>query len=169
MTNHNQQDITLPLDESVAIYARMAAQPQADVSEQNLQVENMVNFARKLGWATEQIAVFEDIGVSGKAPISKRAGLSQLVDTLNAGKIKAIITASENSFFRGADTAELSTFINLCQAHNVILLTPTITYDFSDNAQVQLFRSKFEHAYATLKSVARASAESRKQADTSEE
>jgi len=140
---------TPDLQKKVGIYTRTAA-PQE--RRQLTVTDDLVRFAKEQGWTEDHIVLFnQDEGKSGKKSINERKGLRALVEAITHDEIKTVITANEDRLFRNADTIEVSTFVRLCQEYNVILITPTATYDFSDNVQAKLFRLKCEDAYENVK------------------
>lgn len=125
----------------IAIYARVAPSmlktslPQSD---------DLLALALKCGYSPERVMIFKET-LSGNAPIAKRTALSALIQAITTPQIgeepiKVILSLSEDRIFRDAATADISFFIRACTDHDVLLMTPFITYDFATASAVAQFR-----------------------------
>jgi DNA invertase Pin-like site-specific DNA recombinase len=139
----------LPLWAGVGVYARQSTQMQvktATVSTE-MQTDDLVDFARRLGWKDEQIIVFaQDLGRSGRLRIDEREGLRTLVAHIEAGSIKAVIVFLEDRLFRDETQIQVNTFISICKQFGVLVITPSMTYNFNNRYHVKEFRWKCEAA-----------------------
>src|SRR5690348_6648836 len=83
--------IVFPLEQSVGVYARQSTQYQVKnmTTSTEMQTEDLVDFARRLGWADEKIILFaQDLGRSGRLRIDEREGLRTLVSYIEEGSVK---------------------------------------------------------------------------------
>src|SRR5579859_2242718 len=142
-------NIELPLWAGVGVYARQSTQMQvktATVSTE-MQTNDLVDFARRLGWKDEQIIVFaQDLGRSGRLRIDEREGLRTLVAHIETGTIKAVIVFLEDRLFRDETQIQVNTFISICKQYGVLVITPSMTYNFNNRYHVKEFRWKCEAA-----------------------
>jgi len=139
----------LPLWASVGVYARQSTQMQVRVAVNSteMQTDDLVEFARRLGWHDEQIILFtQDLGRSGRLRIDEREGLRTLVSYIEEGTIKAVIVFLEDRLFRDETQIQVNTFIALCKEQQVLVITPTMTYNFHNRFHVKEFRWKCEAA-----------------------
>jgi hypothetical protein len=112
-----------------------------------MQTDDLVDFAQRLGWKDEQIIVFaQDLGRSGRLRIDEREGLRTLVAYIEAGTIKAVIVFLEDRLFRDETQIQVNTFISICKQHGVLVITPAMTYNFDNRFHVKEFRWKCEAA-----------------------
>ncbi len=139
----------LPLRANVGVYARQSTQMQVRYATNSteMQTDDLVNFARRLGWDDDKIIVFtQDLGVSGRLRIDEREGLRTLVSHIEEGTIKAVIVFLEDRLFRDETQIQVNTFISICRQHGVLVITPAMTYNFNNRFHVKEFRWKCEAA-----------------------
>jgi len=139
----------LPLTAKVGVYARQSSLMQVKNYKESteMQTTDLIAFAHRLGWTDELIILFnEDLGVSGKLRIDQREGLRSLVDLIQQDTLKAVIVFLEDRLFRDETAIQVNVFIELCKEHGVLVLTPHMTYDFSNVYHVKQFRWKCEAA-----------------------
>ena len=139
----------LPLTAKVGVYARQSSLMQVKNYKESteMQTTDLIAFAHRLGWTDELIILFnEDLGVSGKLRIDQREGLRSLVDLIQQDTLKAVIVFLEDRLFRDETAIQVNVFIELCKEHGVLVLTPHMTYDFSNIYHVKQFRWKCEAA-----------------------
>ncbi len=139
----------LPLEASVGVYARQSTQMQVKYATNSteMQTDDLVNFARRLGWTDEKIIVFtQDLGCSGRLRIDEREGLRTLVSHIEEGTIKAVIVFLEDRLFRDETQIQVNTFISICRQNDVLVITPNMTYNFNNRFHVKEFRWKCEAA-----------------------
>jgi DNA invertase Pin-like site-specific DNA recombinase len=139
----------LPLQASVGIYARQSTPMQVKVHSNSteMQTEDLVEFARRLGWDDDKIIVFtQDLGLSGRLRIDEREGLRTLVSRIEDGTIKAVIVFLEDRLFRDETQVQVNTFISICKRYGVLVITPQMTYNFNNRFHVKEFRWKCEAA-----------------------
>lgn len=139
----------LPTSETVAVYARRSdplAAKKSNTSNE-MQTDDLVAFARRLGWSEDKIIVFaQDMGKSGRLRIDEREGLLAIVSDIEAGIIKAVIVFLEDRLFRDETQIQVNVFIDTCRNHNVLVITPHMTYDFTNRFHVKQFRWRMEEA-----------------------
>ena len=146
-TTNNVQQPLLPLPGRAAIYTRVAASQERQTRQ--AQTTDLVALVCENGFSAQQIMVYEESNVSGRTPFSRRPALSKLLDDITeppseTEPIKAIFVSSEDRLFSDADGVEVSTFMETCIQHGVLLITPTSEYDFTNPAHVALFRFRCE-------------------------
>jgi DNA invertase Pin-like site-specific DNA recombinase/dihydroneopterin aldolase len=146
--------IELPLSEVVAVYARRSdptAVKKSNTSNE-MQTDDLVDLAHRLGWSDDKIIVFaQDMGKSGKLRIDEREGLRAIVSDIEAGIIKAVIVFLEDRLFRDETQIQVNVFIDICRQHNVLIITPHMTYNFNNRFHVKQFRWRCEEAADYLK------------------
>lgn len=145
--NHAVQPM-LPLNGRAAIYARVASPAKTTQAQQT---DTLITLATQLGYSIEHIVVYEDKGVSGKQGISERGSLQKLMQELvqpptEQGSIQAILVQAEDRLFRDADAVQVSLFIKICLESGVLVITPTLVYNFQNPAHVTLFRFHCEQS-----------------------
>ncbi len=146
--NNNQQ---IPIAGNVAIYVRAATQEKRTQESRQVQKDDLITYARQLGYEETNIIVFEqDMGKSGTTAIDEREGLRSLVQAISDGIIQTVLIADETRLFRDVPALQLSIFIKLCVERNVLVITPGSIYDFTNPQQVSLFRFKCQEAYQFL-------------------
>lgn len=119
--------------EKAIIYARKASRsPQTGTTAQ---YDSLMTFATEQGYTN--VALFSD------------SSLATLLDQLRADgeRITTFIVASVDRLFRGEQMVSVSAFIALCRQRGILIVTPDMRYDFTDPADVELFRFQCEDAY----------------------
>ncbi len=157
--NKNQQVWTpreLPITEVLALYARQSTKNQVIkfIQSGEMQTDDLVAFAKRLGWREDLIILFienrrEDGTIknaSGRLRIDQREGLQALVEQIEKGVIKAVLVFLEDRLFRDETQIQVNVFIEICKKHDVIIITPHMTYDFSNPFHVKQFRWRCEEA-----------------------
>ena len=180
--NHHQNNPdrnlweTLPirLDAKVGIFPKQSTRNQERNRSVSLdsQTADLLAFAHTLGWTDDCITLFtEDAGMPERARINQRERLLTLIQKIEADKMKTVITTDEDRFFRNTTLIEVERFILVCQKQNVFVITPGMTYDFTNPQHVQQFRWERDMAYrfqeyiSTRLHTARARSSSRGQYD----
>ena len=147
---------TLPIDQVIAIYARQSTKNQVQrfVQSGEMQTDDLMTYARRLGWDEDHIILFqENIGkdgqikhASGKLRIDQREGLQALVEQIEADLIKAVMVFLEDRLFRDETQIQVNVFIDICKQHHCVVITPHMTYDFANPFHVKQFRWRCEEA-----------------------
>jgi DNA invertase Pin-like site-specific DNA recombinase len=153
MTNQQQSANLpqLPVTRNVAIYARAATQVKRNQESRQVGTDDLITFAHQLGYEDTHIILFEqDMGTSGTTAIDEREGLRSLVQAIADGTIQAVLIADETRLFRDMPAMQLHNFIRLCVEHNTQVITPELTYDFTNPHLVTLFRFKCVQAFQVL-------------------
>jgi DNA invertase Pin-like site-specific DNA recombinase len=158
-------EIDLPLSENVGIYARQSTimQVRTKTNSGEMQTDDLITFARRLGWAERQIILYienrkEDgtlKNASGTLRIDQREGLRALVERIEQDEIKAVIVFLEDRLFRDETAIQYNTFIQICKKHSCLVITPHMTYDFHNPYHVKIFRDKCEQAADYLREYVR--------------
>ena len=147
MTTNNRKPEKQPgmqLSRAV-IYSRPAAEtPQAP---QRPQIHDLETLAREHGFT--DITVFAERHIPGNTAFAYRDAFKELGKAIEEQQekqepgqkpITAIIVASVDRLFRSPGMLEdIALFLNLCSSHGVTVITPTATYDFSNQADVVRF------------------------------
>ena len=150
MTQQDRTNDTVPQSGRAAIYARVV--PGAQNRTTQPQTETLIELANEQGYPNEQIIVYQDVGVSARRPIDARGALSDLLTAImqeeqeQQERICTVFVFSPYRLFRDPAGVDIATFLHTCAAHNVQIVTPGMTYDLTDPAQITLFRSQFELA-----------------------
>lgn len=139
----------LNTDEGLGIYARQSTLYQVKNYRQStgMQTEDLIVFAKHLGWDEDHIILFtQDLAKSGKLRIDQREGLLTLIGYIEEGKIKTVLVFLEDRLFRDETGIQYNVFIDVCKRHGVMVVTPHMTYDFSNPFHVKQFRWRCEEA-----------------------
>ncbi len=141
--------VELHIECGLGIYARQSTLAQVKNYRQSteMQTEDLVAFAKRLGWDEEHIILFtQDLAKSGKLRIDQREGLRILIEHIEAGEIKTVLVFLEDRLFRDETGIQYNVFIDVCKRHGVIVITPHMTYDFTNPFHVKQFRWRCEEA-----------------------
>ncbi len=141
----------LPVTRPIAIYYRQSTDAQVGNISTALQTVDMVEHVQKLGWQEKDIDLIDmDAGFSGSKKIYERPGMKKLFEMITEGKIGALACQDEDRLFRDITQIEVNIFIEACRKAGVLVITPTMTYDFANPAvgvwQIKQFRFKSEMA-----------------------
>jgi DNA invertase Pin-like site-specific DNA recombinase len=144
MTRLDHTNDTVPQSGRAAIYARPAAGART-------QTNTLIGLANEPGYPNERIIVYEDVGVSALKPLVVRGALSDLLTAITQAeqeqeRIHSVFVSSPYRLFRDPASVDIATFLHTCAEHNVLIVTPGMTFDLTDPAQIALFRSQCEVA-----------------------
>ena len=150
----------LPLDGRIAVYYRQSTDAQVGNISTAIQTVDMVAYLVQQGWNKDNIILIDmDEGVSGSTRIDERPGMSMLFDLITQGEIQAVACQDEDRLFRDITQIQVNIFIEACRASNVLVLTPSMIYDFANPMTGQFharqFRFKSEMAAEYINSVIR--------------
>jgi DNA invertase Pin-like site-specific DNA recombinase len=153
-TTHQQSSmgwghIELDTNAGLGIYARQSTLAQVKNYRQSteMQTDDLVAYAKRLGWSEEQIILFtQDLAKSGRLRIDQREGLRILIDRIETGEIKTVLVFLEDRLFRDETGIQYNVFIDVCKRHGAIVITPHMTYDFTNPFHVKQFRWRCEEA-----------------------
>src|SRR5690349_12800388 len=106
-----------PGNSKIAIYVR----PTTQQNRASSQTDNLLAFARSLGWKDEQITVFEE-----------QPTLRALVKGVLHGSITTILVSHEDRLFRDQTSIPAEAFLRLCEEQQVTVITPHTVYDCSN-------------------------------------
>ncbi len=158
---HDQTDrmwrpVELPIQYMLAIYGRQSTKNQVlkHVQSGEMQTEDLMEFAKRLGWPDDLIILYIEHrqkdgtikSASGRLRIDQREGLKALVERIEADEIKAVLIFLEDRLFRDETMLGPDTFIDVCKRHGCIVITPNMTYNFHNRYHVKQFRDRCEQA-----------------------
>lgn len=141
----------LPKDKPCAVYYGQSSEAQIGNISTTLQTVDMVEPLLRLGWMQENILMIDmDAGLSGQKKISERPGMSQLMQLIENQSIGLVAAQDVDRFFRDVTQIEPNIFIEACHSNNVLVLTPTLVFDFAHPMQgrfhIQMFREQAQRA-----------------------
>jgi predicted site-specific integrase-resolvase len=138
----------LPLAAYAQIYPRVSTPDQKYNISALMQQDR--NFALLCGWLIDKLIVeADDLGLSGQLRMEERPAFIKMLRNIASGKVKAIIVANVDRFFRRKWMDEAEKFMQICEHYGVKIIIPNATrtdiefvYDFSKSSHVQQFRQK---------------------------
>jgi len=148
----------LPTDRPIAIYYRQSTDGQVGNVSTFIQTVDMVEYLKLRGWTKNQIIMVDtDKGISGTTKIDERPGMSYLYEMITEEKIGAVACQDEDRLFRDVTQIQVNIFIEACKKANVLVLTPSMVYDFSNPMtgmwHARQFRFKSEMAAEYINTV----------------
>jgi DNA invertase Pin-like site-specific DNA recombinase len=146
---------SLPTNGMVVIYYRQSTEEQVGNISTVMQTDDMVSMLKNWGWSEEKISLNQiDAGVSGTKKIDERLGMRMLFEQITDRTIAAVACQEEDRLFRDASQVEVNKFIVACKENDVMVLTPTMRYDFSHktfgDSHIRMFRQRCESAADVL-------------------
>jgi len=122
----------LPINRPLAIYYRQSTDEQVGNISTTVQTVDMVNHIKRYGWDEKNIIMIDmDEGVSGTKKIDEREGMSTLFGLITQNKIGAVACQDEDRLFRDVTQIQVNIFIEACKAHKVLVITPSMIYNFA--------------------------------------
>lgn len=148
----------LPLDRLVANYYRQSTDEQVGNISTTIQTVDMPVYLQRLGWDQSKIRMIDmDEGVSGTTRIDEREGMRLLFDLITSDQLGAVACKDEDRLFRDVTQIQVNIFIEACRAHKVLVITPSMIYDFAHptygSFHMRQFRFKSEMAADYIKTV----------------
>ena len=142
---------TLPTHLPIAIYYRQSTEAQIGNISTTLQTVDMVKYLQQQGWESDKIIMIDrDAGISGTTKIDERPGMSKLFGLITQDKIGAVACQDEDRLFRDVTQIQVNIFIEACKVHGVLVITPTMIYNFAHEGMgtfhARQFRFKSEMA-----------------------
>src|SRR5579863_6642218 len=129
----------LPTNQPIAVYYRQSTDAQVGNVSTTIQTVDMVAYLKQRGWADEHILMIDmDAGISGTKKIDERPGMRMLFDLITHQRIAAVACQDEDRLFRDVTQIQVNIFIEACKVNHVIVLTPSMVYDFA-NEQIGSF------------------------------
>jgi DNA invertase Pin-like site-specific DNA recombinase len=133
------QSQPLPVGKPVAVYYRQSTEAQIGNVSTTLQTVDMVEHLVHLGWVPESVIMIDmDAGISGRKTIEERPGMSQMMHFIETQEV--------GRFFRDVTQIQTNIFIDACHRNEVLVLTPTMVFDFNLPMQgryhIQMFREQ---------------------------
>lgn len=153
-------EIKLPLDKPIANYYRQSSEGQIGNISTTMQTVNMAAYLERLGWDKNYIIMIDmDAGVSGMTKIDEREGMRLLFSLITQKKIGAVACQDEDRLFRDVTQIQVNIFIEACKSNNVLVITPSMVYDFAHHSygtfHARQFRFKSEMAADYIETVVR--------------
>lgn len=150
----------LPVDGPIAIYYRQSTEAQIGNISTSMQTVDMVSYLKSRGWSDKNIHMIDmDGGISGSTKIDERPGMKRLFELITSGAIGAVACQDEDRLFRDVTQIQVNIFIEACRKAGVVVLTPSITYDFANEMtgtfHARQFRFKAEMAAEYVNAVIR--------------
>jgi DNA invertase Pin-like site-specific DNA recombinase len=150
----------LPVERPIAVYYRQSTDAQVGNISTSLQTVDMVAYLRERGWSEDKILMIDmDAGISGTKKIDERPGMSALFRLVTEGRIGAVACQDEDRLFRDVTQIQVNIFIEACRAANVLVITPSMVYDFANEMtgtfHARQFRFKSEMAAEYINAVIR--------------
>jgi DNA invertase Pin-like site-specific DNA recombinase len=122
---------SLPTNRPVAVYYRQSTTAQVGNVSTFIQTIDIPALLKARGWKEDQIIMIDaDEGVSGQTKIDEREGMKNLFSLITSGAIGTVACQDEDRLFRDVTQIQVNIFIEACRANRVLVLTPTMTYDF---------------------------------------
>jgi len=101
----------------------------------------------------------DDLGLSGQLRMEERPAFVKMLRNIASGKVRAVIVANIDRFFRRKWNDEAEKFMQLCDTYEVKVIVPNpwrtgidFVYDFSVKWHIDQFRRKCEEAWNYLES-----------------
>lgn len=134
----------LPVEQPIAVYYRQSTDAQIGNVSTTMQTVDMVEYLKTRGWDDTKIAMIDmDGGVSGTKKIDQRPGMRALFELIVGGQIGAVACQDEDRLFRDVTQIQVNVFIEACRAAHVLVLTPTMVYDFAHPQMGQFHARQF--------------------------
>lgn len=149
MTRQDHTNDTVPQSRRAAIYAKPAAGARMQTTQR--QTNALIELANELGYPNERIIVYENVGVSARGPLVMYGALSDLLTAIiqaeqEQERIHSVFVSSPCRLFRDPASVDIAAFLRTCAEHNVSIVTPDMTFDLPDAAQIALFQFQCEVA-----------------------
>jgi hypothetical protein len=121
-----------------------------------VQTVDLPAYIMGMGWPRERIRLIDmDAGVSGTKKIDERPGMKYLFELIVSDQIGAVASEDEDRLFRDVSQIQVNIFIEACRLHHVLVITPTMIYDFAHqhlgDYHARQFRFKCEMAAEYIK------------------
>jgi DNA invertase Pin-like site-specific DNA recombinase len=131
----------LPTNRPIAVYYRQSTDGQIGNISTTMQTVDMVSYLESQGWNEENIVLIDmDGGVSGTTRIDERDGMRYLFDLITEKQIGAVACQDEDRLFRDITQIQVNIFIQACRENDVIVITPTMVYQFGNPSLYRLFQ-----------------------------
>jgi len=105
------------------------------------------------GWyANGHIHVEErDLGISGTKNHHHRPGLAALIQAIERDEVEAIYVLDIKRLYRDQYLIDAMTFAKLCRDHGVLIVTPVLTYDLTQEIYSEMYEIEVKNAARELK------------------
>lgn len=150
----------LPVDRPIDVYYRQSSEGQIGNVSTAIQTLDLPARLRQLGWSADKVRLIDmDAGISGAKKIDERPGMKELFGDITDRKCGAVACQDEDRLFRDVTQIQVNVFIEACKQANVLVLTPSMIYDFASpllgTYHARQFRFKCEMAAEYLDTVIR--------------
>jgi DNA invertase Pin-like site-specific DNA recombinase len=111
------------------------------------------SFAVSCGWVDDGHLIIldtRDLGLSGQLRMEDRPAFSAMLSRIARGDIGAVIASNVDRLFRNKWGDEPGKFMEICFAHNVLVVTPDFVYDFRISWHIDRFKRRCEEAWNYL-------------------
>jgi len=145
---------SLLTDQPLAIYVRQSrlAQKEDHRVSREIQTEELVEYALKLGWPRELIETYDDTGLTAVLGINERERLFDLYGEIKAGRVKTVLIYMIDRLFRDEFLNEATRFGEKCAKNGVMLITyHGHVYDMREERDYGDFISECIWAYHSYK------------------
>ena len=140
-----------------ALYPRVSSAGQKD----NWSVKDQLGLGRLVDGRGWPVVIYDDdLGISAET-IEARPGMTRLLRDVQDGKVAAIIVADWNRLSRDQDKVDGYRIKKWCRDAGCLIITPSKTYDFENDADDNL--SDLEQLFAANQNKARTKATTRGQ------
>jgi hypothetical protein len=137
-------EIRMPFERPVAVYYRQSTFAQVGNISTAIQTIDMVAELQRRGWKKDDIVLIDmDAAVSGTKKIDERPGMKLLFELISKGKIGAVACEDEDRLFRDVTQIQVNIFIEACRAAHILVLTPSMVYDFANEVIGQFHARQF--------------------------
>lgn len=92
-----------------------------------------------------------DLGISGTKNHTERPGLAALIEAIERSEVEAIYVLDIKRLYRDQYLIDAMTFAKLCKDHNVLIVTPVLTYDLSQEIYYEMYQIEVRNAAQELK------------------
>src|SRR5439155_11854154 len=144
----------LPLAWDCCLYPRISTPGKRGNVSSELQLKEdgeLWNLALPCDWIETQIRFpKDDMELSGQLKMEERPAFKLMLTWIIRGEVRAILAVQVDRLFRDKFGAEYGKFMEICEAHKVLVITPDMIYDFADGYCVKSFRDKCIQAWEYL-------------------
>ena len=92
-----------------------------------------------------------DLGISGTKNHTERPGLAALIAAIDRGEVEAVYVLDIKRLYRDQYLIDAMTFAKLCKDRNVLIVTPVLTYDLSQEIYYEMYQIEVRNAAQELK------------------
>jgi len=137
------------------VYPRVSSPEQKKNVSAEMQQDK--SFAIKCGWKDQDDGIIvddRDLGVSGQLRMEERLAFRDMLRRMQGrdgfAKIGAVIVRDVARLFRNKWGDEPGKFMEICHAHNILVVTADFVYDFRISWHIDKFKRKCEEAWSHI-------------------